>query len=330
MKGCLVCASMRTECFCRTHDRLRNRPEEKWQVLRCRDCGFGWTFPMPSEVEIQKYYPSDYLGSTREMIREFQTLALQKSRSWKKEAEKVNFLESFAPGGSILDVGCAEGKFLWALDGKRWRRTGVEISREVVEETGRHFKEIRWIAGDIFSSQLESGSFDAVTFWHVFEHLHRPRDVLSRTFELLAPGGWAILSLPNLESLQAQWFRRHWFAFDDIPRHLFHYSPASLRILLQEAGFEIAAQRFFSRIVNFHSWKYTLINWSECRSGNRRAYYLFKPLLFLMPGLERISGKYGMVTMVARKPLTAQETANSSKGEAPGSPKKSSWRCSEG
>lgn len=313
MNDCLVCGSMLTERFCRAYDRLRNRPGEEWQVLRCRDCGFGWTFPMPAEDEIQQYYPPGYLGSTREMIREFQTQALQKSRSWKKEVEKVDLLESFASGGRILDVGCAEGKFLWALDSERWRKTGVEVCREVVEEAGRHFQDIRWVSGDIFSSQLEEASFDAATFWHVFEHLHRPREVLARAFELLAPGGWIVLSLPNLESLQAFWFRRHWFAFDDIPRHLFHYSPASLRILLQDARFEIAAQRFFSRIVNFHSWKYTLINWSESRRGNRNAYYLFKPLLFLMPCLERISGRYGMVTMVARKPLVAKESANSGK-----------------
>src|SRR5206468_7680879 len=140
-------------------------------------------------------------------------------------------------------------------------------------------------------------------FWHSLEHLPSPEKVLERAAALLRPGGWIFVSLPNLDSLQARRFRQRWYGFDDVPRHLFHFSTRSLDRLLVESGFEIRRHLPFSRLVNYHTLKHSLLHRCEARRGGRVLYYALKPFaLALFPLLERLSGEYGILTTVARKP----------------------------
>jgi len=288
-----------------------------WDVLQCRECGYGWTHPPLAEAEIGKFYPSAYLGDTARMIEEFKTGRLQKSRSWKKETEKVLLIEKFVSGGRILDIGCADARFLLALDPQRWTRTGVEFSEPTVRLVCEAFPELSLIPGDIYSPGLAPGSFDVICFWHVLEHLPAPSQVLFRVRELLRPGGLAFISLPNLDSFQARLFRSFWYGFDDVPRHLHHFSPRSLQRILSAADLEfLHGPLFFSRIVNFHSLKYSLINWSEDRFGSRAPYYALKPLLFGFPIVEQMAGSAGIITAVAGRP--SLEGARLDRGRAAG------------
>jgi len=237
------------------------------------------------------------------MVEELRAGRLQKSRSWRKETEKVRLVEGFSPGGRILDVGCADARFLLALDPKKWTRTGVEFSERTVRLVSEAFPELCLIPGDIYSENLAPGSFDVICFWHVLEHLPAPLKVLTRVRELLRPGGLVFISLPNLDSLQARLFRGFWYGLDDVPRHLHHFSPRSLQRILSGAGLEfLHGPLFFSRIVNFHALKYSLINWSEEKFRSRAAYYTLKPLLLGFRLVEGMTRSAGIITVVARLP----------------------------
>jgi SAM-dependent methyltransferase len=227
----------------------------------------------------------------------------------------VRLVERFVAGGALLDVGCGEGRFLWALDPARWRRTGVELSAETVARMAGRVPDLRLVAGDLDSPALEAGGFDVVTFWHVLEHLPDTPAVLARARDLLRPGGRLVVSLPNFASLQARLFRRHWYGFDDVPRHLHHFSPDSLARLLEAAGLAVEARLFFSRIVSFHCLKHSALNWSLDRFGSRVPYYAVKGLLFGFPLVEALTGRYGMLAMVARRLFCKRETPD--EGEAP-------------
>jgi SAM-dependent methyltransferase len=158
------------------------------------------------------------------------------------------------------------------------------------------------IEGDIYSEALVEGGFEVLTLWHVLEHLPNPAAVLQRVRALLRPGGWLFVSLPRFDSLQASIFRSHWYAFDDVPRHLYHFSKSSLDRLLREAGFAIQRHLLFSRLVNFHTLKHSLLNWSEDRFSSRVPYYSLKPFLFPFVLLEEALDRYGILTVIAQNP----------------------------
>ncbi|MFQ5928767.1 MAG: class I SAM-dependent methyltransferase [Acidobacteriota bacterium] len=301
MMQCPVCSCHDCELFTTAFDRVLDRPEETWEIRRCHGCGFGWTTPLLTEEEIKRHYPPTYLGDTARTVDEFLSGKLQRSRSWRKETEKVDLVERFVAGGRILDVGCGDGKFLWALDPRKWDKTGVELAQQTIRLVGERIQDLTLIEGNIFSDQLIEGSFNVITFWHVLEHLPQPGEVLKRVHQLLCPGGWIFISLPNLDSLQARLFRRYWYVFDDVPRHLYHFAPQPLEMLLGEKGLRVCKHLFFSPIVNIHCLKYSLINWTEAHFGSRLPYYILKPLLMAFPLVERLSGKYGMLTTIARR-----------------------------
>ena len=180
------------------------------------------------------------------------------------------------------------------------QRFGIEQSEEAVELVRRRIPGINLISGDILHPGLELNSFDIITFWHVLEHLPDPARALQRTADLLRPGGIVLVSLPAVDSLQAALFRRHWYGFDDVPRHLHHFSSDSLKLLLDSCGLAIERRLMFSRSVSFHALKHSLLNWSSSWGAGRLGYYPLKPLLFGFQALERITGWCGIRTVVAR------------------------------
>src|SRR5688572_14212957 len=202
--SCQVCRGANLEHFCTVFDRVLQRPEKLWEIRRCKNCGFGWTDPPLDVDQIGSYYPPAYLGNTSQALDEFFSGQLTQSRSWRKETEKTALVEQFAARGRILDVGAGDGRFLWAMDPKKWERTGVETAGQIVELVRSRMPDLNLVAGDIFSDEFSTGSFDVITFWRVLEHLPHTRQVLARAASLLQPGGWAFISLPNLDSLQAR------------------------------------------------------------------------------------------------------------------------------
>jgi len=307
--ACPVCGNAESRLFCTAIDRVRRRTEPVWKIERCPRCGFGWTSPTPSAEETAAFYPADYFGDIQRTLDDYLSGRLRGTRSWRGSTEKVRLVERFARGGRILDVGCGDGKFLWALDGKRWHGTGIDTHRATLSVVRARIPELSLIEGDLYSAELAEGAFDVVTFWHVFEHLPDPAAILVRTRALLKPGGWLFISLPRFDSLQAAIFRRHWYAFDDVPRHLYHFSKASLERLLRGAGFEVRRHLLFSRLVNFHTLKHSLLNWCEDRFSTRAVYYSLKPLLLPFVLLEWTVDRYGILTTVARKPPPSRQDA---------------------
>ena len=76
-------------------------------------------------------------------------------------------------------------------------------------------------------------SQDVITLWHVLEHVHQLHDYLQQIKKILRPGGCLFIAVPNYTSYDATVYREFWAAYD-VPSHLYHFSPAAMRQLLQK------------------------------------------------------------------------------------------------
>ena len=134
--------------------------------------------------------------------------------------------------GKALDVGSGTGDFLLALKTKGWDVVGVEpakLARREASKLGiQHVKDIK---------NCDSQEFDLVTFWHSLEHVYSLNETLASTAMALKKGGQLIIACPNYKSWDAKYYKKNWAAWD-VPRHLRHFSPKSLRAVLEPMGFE--------------------------------------------------------------------------------------------
>src|SRR5262249_53998185 len=108
---------------------------------------------------------------------------------------------------------------------------------------------LRAFAGSLPHPQLLGDTFDVITMWQSLEHVHAPLDVLREAHRLLAPAGKLIVAVPNIDSLAFRWFGQAWYGLD-LPRHLIHFSPWTLRLMLHRAGFRAGRLR----MVRHSSW----------------------------------------------------------------------------
>jgi 2-polyprenyl-3-methyl-5-hydroxy-6-metoxy-1,4-benzoquinol methylase len=146
---------------------------------------------------------------------------------------------------------------------------GIDASHAVVERI-RTQMGLRALAGSLPQPELVPASFDVITMWQALEHVHRPLDVLREAKRLLTPGGKLVIAVPNIDSGPFRWFGPDWFGLD-LPRHLTHFSAATLRRMVEQAGFRVDRVR----MVSHASW----LQASARRAiGNGRENYLARRL----------------------------------------------------
>jgi SAM-dependent methyltransferase len=136
--------------------------------------------------------------------------------------------------GRLLDVGAGRGRFVAAARAAGWSAEGVEPSARGVEAA----RAVYGVALRRASLVEANGSFDAVTLWHVLEHVEEPGAAIAHVASLLVPGGRLLVGVPNLSSAQARLGRERWFHLD-LPRHRTHFTPTGLRLLLERHGFTV-------------------------------------------------------------------------------------------
>jgi SAM-dependent methyltransferase len=145
------------------------------------------------------------------------------------------------PPGDILDVGCGSGAFLLGLREAGWRAHGVELDPGAVEAARKAgLEDVR--VGDLIEEAYPDASFDAVRFWHCLEHVGDPGAQLREALRVLRPGGSLTVGVPNFGSLLARAAKDDWF-YLDVPRHLWHFEPRTLRELARDCGFSAVRVR---------------------------------------------------------------------------------------
>ncbi len=146
-------------------------------------------------------------------------------------------------GRRILDVGAADGIVSHKLTERGWRVTGIEGDPALAQVGAAHCE--RMITANLNREVPEvGGPFEAILFGDVLEHLIDPLRVLVELNRCLAPGGFVIVSVPNIAHLYIRLLLLLG-RFDYIDRgildhtHLRFFTARSLRALLADAGLTI-------------------------------------------------------------------------------------------
>ena len=118
---------------------------------------------------------------------------------------KERLAAALLPSGKklrTLDVGCGVGRFLQHLTELGHEATGVEISEASCREaTARGHRVMQGSAEDLRAHGLGDGTFDAISYLDVLEHLFNPAATLAHAAPFLVPGGVFIVCVPNIGSL---------------------------------------------------------------------------------------------------------------------------------
>ncbi|MFJ2756365.1 FAD-dependent oxidoreductase [Nocardioides sp. NPDC087217] len=104
--------------------------------------------------------------------------------------------------GTALDLGSGEGADVIWLAQQGWRATGIDISenaitrgREAARAAGLSEDQARFVVSDLSSPADLDGSYDLVTASFFHSPVELPRtDILRRAAELVAPGGYLLVT----------------------------------------------------------------------------------------------------------------------------------------
>lgn len=202
--------------------------------VRCVSCSLVFVDPVPAAAIDEAAYGPGYYEPWQEREE------APRATLWRRRLARIDVRRK---PGSVLDVGCGDGHFLALARAAGWKVEGIEFSPEGARRAATRLG--RPVAiGDLALSEQIPGPFDAITLWHVLEHLPDPRPMLRAARRRLARGGLLAVAVPNLDNLpmQAAYLlarRRRLPLYEAGARepHLSHFSARTLRLILEAEGF---------------------------------------------------------------------------------------------
>ncbi len=235
IEKCPVCAATKKSLAFSCKDHYATG--ETFEVYRCEACDFLFTQNFPDENNIARYYDTpDYVSHSNTQKGAINRIYHLVRKAMLRHKGKLVQKHTQRLSADLLDIGCGTGFFLDEMARRGWFVKGIEKNASACEFAVKNFG----IAPDSpeMLDKYEERSFDVITLWHVLEHLQSLNETLQCINRLLVLNGTLIVAVPNAVSFDAEHYGEFWAAFD-VPRHLWHFSPKTMKIIVEKAGFNI-------------------------------------------------------------------------------------------
>ncbi|WP_460935544.1 class I SAM-dependent methyltransferase [Spirosoma humi] len=234
---CPVCGNSTFNPYLICEDYLVSH--QKFSIQECQKCSFRLTNPRPDAQSIGSYYKSDQYVSHNDNSGGLINTAYRLVRNYTLQS-KLNLINQLnGKPGKILDVGCGTGAFLETCRTGGWQVTGMEPDPDARAIAVEKLKaEIKPSLSALSGSQ----PFDIISLWHVLEHIPDLNDTIQALYQLLTKKGTLLIAVPNSDSYDAQYFKQYWAAYD-VPRHLHHFTPSTIKLLFNKHGFTLVNQK---------------------------------------------------------------------------------------
>lgn len=209
-------------------------------LVKCKNCSLTWLYLLEDVDQVALYQDEIYtVVDNRKSI--FEKIIFREAKKVIQTLQKL----STSKIKRCLDFGSGKGQFLLQVKNKGWEGVGVETSGPrasfAKEKYGLQIHDTFYQSG-----KIEGGNYDAITLFHVLEHLPEPMVLLEKLcLENLNEEGVLVIEVPNLGSWQYKIAGKFWMHLD-IPKHLSHWKEDMLINQVENIGFKHLKTQYFS------------------------------------------------------------------------------------
>lgn len=238
LNKCLVCEGTAFSSIEQT-SAMMHPSEESFNFDQCADCGLVFLNPRVPLEGLNAYYTAFYLpyrgakawGKYANLVAGDQKTIDQKRI--KVLAPYIN--KEITP--TILDVGCGKPSFLKSLASKyACQPIGIDFSDKGWKGDPEEYANLDLRIGDPYSAELPQS--DLITMWQYLEHDYAPACTLQRLHSISKKHTRLIIEVPNYDSDTQKKYGAYWAGYHS-PRHTALYTPATMKTLLQNNGWQV-------------------------------------------------------------------------------------------
>ena len=225
--------------YARQDPALARYSDRRVWIVECRGCGFGQPEELPrlprffermyDQRWADEWIEREFEGAYKDLI--FRTILRQLNRR----------IGSSAPR-RLLDVGAHAGRFMSMAQAAGWAVEGIEVNpRTAAHAERRTGARVHRVSIDALAA--EGRRYGALTLTDVLEHIPNPIHALTAAAQLVVPGGAVAVKVPSgpaqrrKEQVLSSLDRGRPVSLADNLVHVNHFSPHSLRLALERAGF---------------------------------------------------------------------------------------------
>lgn len=193
----------------------------------CHHCGLVQQVPIP--LDTGSFYPTYPMHQQRKIYFSIARAVFHRQIYMRPTADLKN--------GRLLDYGCGDGSYLQSIRSCVGQVFGFEPNPNVATHASARlniqvFNDVRVLATELASS------IDCITAHFVLEHVLDLHQTFTLFADVLKPGGWVHVVVPNIRSWEARLFGRQWHGLD-APRHISFPDDVSLNILAERHGLRL-------------------------------------------------------------------------------------------
>jgi 2-polyprenyl-3-methyl-5-hydroxy-6-metoxy-1,4-benzoquinol methylase len=229
--------------------------QKTFSIVKCNNCGFHFTNPIPKIEDIGNYYKSEsyvsHSSTNKGLINKIYQLVRKRTIK-----QKVNLLNQLSKGKNHLDIGAGTGHFINATTQAGFNSLGLEPDEDARTLALKLHKVNIKPLEHLFD--LKENSIDVITMWHVLEHVYNLKRDLKQITSVLKDDGVMVVAVPNMSSYDAKKYKQFWAAYD-LPIHLYHFQPNDIKNLFDQYDMfidQILPMKFDSFYVSMLSEKY--------------------------------------------------------------------------
>ncbi|MCE9567910.1 MAG: class I SAM-dependent methyltransferase [Planctomycetes bacterium] len=224
---------------------------------------YGQLFPRPSRSEVASYYDIEYYTHADESQprvprkagffgRPREHLAWRRDVGTDLTAAALSKWLPVSGQGSVLEIGCGDGKLLSEMIASGWVGVGVEPDSQARKVAIARGLEIHNGTAEDPPPALTTGQFDSVVMQHVLEHCLDPLQAIRTAASFTKLNGIVIVETPNNTATSCRISGATW-PWLDVPRHLNFFTPKSLSAMCQMADLEIISIEYTGYIRQFQT-----------------------------------------------------------------------------